>query len=82
MNTLTLLLSLGWIARVAKACAVPCEKPMYDRLFWPVVSRMYSIESGMSWKANSSMEKSQNLSESGDEWIDFFEYLLPRLLPN
>ena len=38
--------------------------------------------SGMSWKANSSMEKFQNLGEVGDEWIDFLEYLLPRLLPS
>ena len=38
--------------------------------------------SGMSWKANSSIEKFQNLSEVGDEWIDFLEYLLPRLFPN
>ena len=38
--------------------------------------------SGMSWKANSSMEKFQNAGEVGDEWMDFFEYLLPRLLPS
>ncbi len=38
--------------------------------------------SGMSWKANSSMEKFQNLGEVGDEWIDFLEYLLPRLFPS
>jgi hypothetical protein len=38
--------------------------------------------SGMSWKANSSMEKFQNLTEVGDERMDFLEYLLPRLFPN
>lgn len=70
------------MARVAKACAVPCEKPMYERLFCPVVSRMYSMLSGISWKANSSMEKFQNSSEFGECLTDFLEYLLPRLFPN
>ena len=28
MNTSTLSLSVGWMESVAKACAVPCEKPM------------------------------------------------------
>jgi len=28
------------------------------------------------------MEKSQNWTEVGLQWIDFLEYLLPRLLPN
>ena len=28
IKTLTWWLSLGWMARVANACAVPCEKPM------------------------------------------------------
>lgn len=37
---------------------------------------------GMSWKANSSMEKSQNLTDVGELWMDFLEYLLPRLFPN
>jgi len=31
IKTSTLSLRVGWIERVAKACAVPCEKPMYDR---------------------------------------------------
>lgn len=82
MKTLTLLLSLGWIASVANAWAVPCEKPMYDRLSCCVVSRMYSMVFGISWKANSSIEKSQNSGDVGEQLIDFFEYLLPRLLPN
>lgn len=38
--------------------------------------------SGISWKANSSIEKSQKACEVGDRWMDFLEYLLPRLLPN
>lgn len=38
--------------------------------------------SGMSWKANSSMEKFQKSMELGEERIDFLEYLLPRLLPS
>jgi hypothetical protein len=40
MKTLTWSLSLGWTARLAKAWAVPWEKPMYERDGWPVVSRM------------------------------------------
>ena len=40
MKTLTCAFSLGWIASVAKACAVPWEKPIYDRLSCCVVSRM------------------------------------------
>lgn len=43
---------------------------------------MYWMESGMSYHANSSMEKSQNLERLGLEWMDFFEYLLPLLLPS
>src|SRR5690606_13128951 len=46
-----------------------------------VVSRIYEIVSGMSWKANSSMEKSQNSGVVGDEWMAFLEYLFPRLFP-
>lgn len=38
--------------------------------------------SGMSWKANSSIEKSQNLMSVGEWWTDFLEYLFPRLFPN
>lgn len=30
MNTLTLSFSFGCIESVAKACAVPCENPIYD----------------------------------------------------
>lgn len=37
---------------------------------------------GISWKANSSIEKFQNSSEVGEQWIDFLEYLLPRLFPS
>ena len=37
---------------------------------------------GMSWKANSSIEKSQNLLLVAEQWTAFFEYLFPRLLPN
>lgn len=38
--------------------------------------------SGMSWKANSSMEKFQNSRVVGEWCTDFLEYLLPRLLPS
>ncbi len=38
--------------------------------------------SGMSWKANSSMEKFQNLCDPGEWLTDFLEYLLPRLFPS
>lgn len=38
--------------------------------------------SGMSWKANSSMEKFQKAGEVGGWWADFLEYLFPRLLPS
>lgn len=82
INTLTCWLSLGLTAKLAKACAVPCEKPMYDNDFSSVVSRMYAILSGMSWKANSSMEKFQKAVEAGEWLILFFEYLLPRLFPS
>jgi len=40
IKTSTLSLRVGWIERVAKAWAVPCEKPMYDREGWLVVLRM------------------------------------------
>lgn len=66
MKTLTCWFSLGWIARVAKACAVPWEKPMYDKLSCEVVSRMYEMLSGISWKANSSMEKFQKSVDLGE----------------
>lgn len=38
--------------------------------------------SGMSWKANSSIEKFQNFKDVGEQFTDFFEYLFPRLFPN
>lgn len=38
--------------------------------------------SGISWKANSSMEKFQNSNDLGEQWTDFFEYLFPRLFPS
>lgn len=34
MNTLTLSFNFGCIDSVAKACAVPCENPMYDSDGW------------------------------------------------
>ena len=40
MKTSTFSFSVGWMDKVAKACAVPCEKPIYDREGWCVVSRM------------------------------------------
>ena len=39
-NMLTFSLRLGLIEREANACAVPWEKPMYDKDFCPVVERM------------------------------------------
>lgn len=38
--------------------------------------------SGMSWKANSSIEKFQNSREDGFAFTDFLEYLFPRLFPS
>lgn len=46
------------------------------------MSKMYAMLSGMSWKANSSIEKFQNCSEVGEQCMDFLEYLLPRLFPS
>jgi len=40
------------------------------------------MELGISWNANSSIEKSQNAIEVGGWWIDFLEYLFPRLFPS
>ena len=37
---------------------------------------------GISWKANSSIEKFQKGIEVGGQCIHFFEYLFPRLLPS
>ena len=39
-KTSILSLSFGWMLKVAKACAEPCENPTYDSDDWPVVSRM------------------------------------------
>lgn len=82
MKTLTLSLSFGWIASAAKACAVPCENPIYERLSCPVVSNMYAMLSGISCRANSSMEKFQKSILVGECLIDFLEYLFPRLFPS
>jgi hypothetical protein len=38
--------------------------------------------SGISMKANSSIEKFQNGRSVGEQLIDFFEYLFPRLFPS
>ncbi len=38
--------------------------------------------SGMSWKANWSIEKSQKLFDAGENRTDFLLYLLPRLFPS
>jgi hypothetical protein len=47
-----------------------------------VLLRIYPILLGISWKANSSIEKSQNSRDVGVERTDFLEYLLPRLFPS
>lgn len=44
--------------------------------------KMYCMLLGISWKANSSIEKFQNSREVGAERTDFLEYLLPRLFPS
>lgn len=55
---------------------------MYESDLRRVASRMYLIVSGMSRKANSSMEKSQKADEAGEVLTDFLEYLFPRLFPS
>lgn len=82
IKTLTCSFNLGLTAKLAKACVVPWEKPIYDSDGCLVVSRIYWIELGISWKANSSIEKFQNRVELGEQLMDFLEYLFPRLFPS
>lgn len=41
MNKLTLRFKEGLMDNAEKACAVPCEKPMYVKLGAPVISKIY-----------------------------------------